>query len=85
MSKSNKNSTVLLYALASAMVAISTGSHVFTHNIILLEKKPFEINANSKEGFPIIRIQTCRTTERELSLCYRDQNMQEQVKNIFGD
>jgi hypothetical protein len=52
--KSNKDNTVLLYALASAMVAISTGSHLLTHNIILLEKKPFEIDANLKQDFPEI-------------------------------
>ena len=49
---SNKNSTVLLYSLASSMVAISTGSHLVTHNVILLEKRPFEINAHLKQDFP---------------------------------
>lgn len=52
--KSNKDNTVLLYALASAMVAISTGSHLLTHNAILLEKKPFVIDANLKQDFPEI-------------------------------
>jgi hypothetical protein len=52
--KSNKDNTVLLYALASAMVALSTGTHLLTHNTILLEKKPFEINATLKQEFPEI-------------------------------
>ncbi|MBV9667733.1 MAG: hypothetical protein JO327_06340 [Nitrososphaeraceae archaeon] len=51
--KSSKDNTVLLYALASAMVAISTGSHLLTHNAILLEK-PFVIDANLKQDFPEI-------------------------------
>ena len=56
--KSNRNNTVFLYALASGMVAISTGSHLITHNSILLEKKPFEINASLKQDFPEISTRT---------------------------
>jgi hypothetical protein len=54
----NKNSTVLFYALASAMVATSTGSHLVTHNLILWEKRPFEVNANIKQDFPQISTRT---------------------------
>jgi len=56
--KSNRNTTVFFYALASGMVAVSTGSHLFTHNSILLEKKPFEINTNLKQDFPEINTKT---------------------------
>lgn len=52
--KSNKDYTVLLYGLAAVLTAVSTGSHILTHNIILLEKKPAEINANLKGNFPDI-------------------------------
>lgn len=40
------------------MVALSTGSHVFTHNSILLNKKPIEINATLPQGFPEISTNT---------------------------
>lgn len=56
--KSNRNRTVLLYALAGAMTAISAGSHIVTHNSILLEKKPFEIKANLNQDFPQINTKT---------------------------
>lgn len=56
--KSNKHNTVLLYGLASTMVAISTASHLITHNGILLEKKPLEINAGLEQSFPEISTRT---------------------------
>jgi hypothetical protein len=43
-----------LCALASAIVAVSTRSHIPTHNSILLEKKPAEINASLRANFPDI-------------------------------
>jgi MFS family permease len=60
--KSDKNITVLLYGLAGALVAISTGTHILTHNSILLEKlADIRQGSNLKTEFPDINPSTFGT------------------------